>query len=159
MPPLTARRIALCLVLALVLTWAAFNEEMLFGLLARGWAAVFSALGLEGLLARVQQGTSAGITKKSVPATITGSLLYIGGCLLLLHVLLRSRSRTWLAIRVYLVLFATCVVLLLAASLAHHNELLYKLGRHIIDLTVSPLPVMVLLPLLWPGRGEKVSGF
>jgi hypothetical protein len=87
----------------------------------------------------------------------TYGLLYVAGCLLLLHVLLRDARRTRWATQVYLGLLALCVLLLAVGWLGGNIAWAYKLGRRIIDFVISPLPVMILLPLLWPGNQRTLA--
>jgi len=130
------------------------DPEAVFAALTRAWQAVFSSLGLGDAMHRWQQGTSHLVTTRSLPVVITYSLLYVGACFLLLHLLLRNAQRTRWAGQLYLALLAAAALLLVGGKLAGNLDWAYKLGRRIIDFVVSPLPVMLLLPLLWPGRGR-----
>lgn len=154
-PPLRAGRVAVCLALLAALVLVGFYQVEVFALLTRAWNSVLTAVGLGGLLARLQQGTDPTITKSSIPAIITGSLVYIGVCVLVFHLLLRSGTRTWWVVQVYLVLFGVCLLLLLLGKVTG-GVLFYKVARRIIDLTVSPVPLILLLPLLWPGWGVGI---
>ena len=109
------------------------------------------------LLTQAQQGTSHLVTTRSLPAVATYSLLYVGGCLLLLHLLLRDSRRTRWAAQVYLGLLVLCLLLLALGRFGGNLPWAYKLGRRIIDFTISPLPVMILLPVLWPGSRRVVG--
>lgn len=155
--PLTPARLGLAVALALVLFTVGMESDAIFAALTRGWQAVFSSVGLGNTLARLQQGTSHLVTKRSLPAMGTYSLLYVGGCLLLLHVLLRDARRTRWAAQLYLGLLALYVLLLVGGRLGGNAEWAFKLSRRIIDFVVSPLPVMLLLPLLWPGTRRIVD--
>ena len=149
--PLTPARWCLAVVLALVLFMVGVESDAIFAALTRGWQALFNLVGLGDTLARLQQGTSHLVTTRSLPAMGTYSLLYVGGCLLLLHVLLRDGRRTrWIA-QLYLGLLVLYVLLMVGGRLGGNAEWAFRLSRRIIDFTVSPLPVMMLLPLLWPG--------
>ena len=150
-PPLTAARWLLAGGLAAALFVVGMESDAVFAALTRAWQAGLAALGLGGLVARWQQGTSHLVTTRSLPAMATYSLLYLGGSLLLLHVLLRDARRTRWAAQVYLGLLALYVSLMVGGRLAGNNEWAFKISRRIIDFLVSPLPVMILLPLLWPG--------
>ena len=155
-PPLTPVRWLLAGGLALALFLAGMESEAIFAALTRAWQALFGLLGLAELAARLQQGTSGLVTTRSLPAMATYGLLYVGGCLLLLHVLLRNTQRTRWAAQVYMGLVGLCVLLLLVGRLGGHVPLAYKQARRIIDFTISPLPVMILLPVLWPGTRRVV---
>lgn len=150
-PPLTPARWLLAAGLALALFMVGMQSDAVFAALTRAWQASFDLVGLGATAARLQQGTSGLVTTRSLPAMGTYSLLYVGGCLLLLHVLLRNGRRTRWAAQVYLGLLGLYVLLLVVGRLGGNVPLAYKLGRRIIDFTISPLPVMILLPVLWPG--------
>ena len=155
-PPLTPARWLLAGLLALALFIVGMQSDAVFAMLTRGWQALFDLVGLGAAAARLQQGTSGLVTTRSLPAMGTYSLLYVGGCLLLLHVLLRDGRRTRWAAQVYLGLLALYVLLLVVGRLGGNVPLAYKLGRRIIDFTIPPLPVMILLPVLWPGTRRVV---
>ena len=155
--PLTRGRWLLAGLLAGALFVLGMESEAVFAALTRGWQAVFGLLGQSDALARLQQGTSHLVTTRSLPAMATYGLLYVAGCLLLLHVLLRDGRRTRWAAQVYLGLLALCVLLLLLGRLGGNIAWAYKLGRRIIDFVISPLPVMILLPVLWPS-GRRPAG-
>lgn len=149
-PPLTPARWLLAGALALALFLLGMQSDAVFVALTRAWQALFDLAGLGALAARWQQGTSGLVTTRSLPAMGTYSLLFVGNCLLLLHVLLRDNRRTRWAAQVYLGLLGLYVLLLVVGRLGN-VPLAYRLGRRIIDFTISPLPVMILLPVLWPG--------
>lgn len=155
--PLTPGRWLLAGLLAAALFLVGTESEAVFAALTRGWQAVFGLLGQGGALAQMQQGTSHLVTTRSLPAMATYGLLYVAGCLLLLHVLLRDGRRTRWAAQVYLGLLGLCVLLLLIGRLGGNITWAYKLGRRIIDFVISPLPVMILLPVLWPS-GRPAAG-
>jgi hypothetical protein len=150
-PPLTPARWLLAGLLALTLFIVGMQSDAVFAALTRAWQSLFDLVGLGTAAARLQQGTSGLVTTRSLPAMGTYSLLYVGGCLLLLHVLLRDGRRTRWAAQVFLGLLGLYVLLLVVGRLGGNVPLAYKLGRRIIDFTISPLPVMILLPVLWPG--------
>ena len=156
-PPLSPARWLLAGALALGLFLIGMESEAVFAALTRAWQGLFGLVGLSGAAARLQQGTSGLVTTRSLPAMATYGLLYVSGCLVLLHVLLRDARRTRWAAQVYVGLLGLCVLLLLLGRLGGNVPLAYKLGRRIIDFTISPLPVMILLPVLWPGTRRIVG--
>ncbi|RZK28024.1 MAG: hypothetical protein EOO63_12160 [Hymenobacter sp.] len=159
--PLTPGRWLLAALLIGLLFWVGINAETVFAVLTQGWQAVFGLLGQGGALTQLQRGTSHLVTTRSLPAMATYGLLYVAGCLLLLHVLLRDGRRTRWAAQVYLGLLGLCVLLLVVGRLGGNIAWAYKLARRIIDFVISPLPVMILLPVLWPGsrwaQGKKTA--
>jgi hypothetical protein len=156
-PPLSPARWLLTGALALVLFLVGMESEAVFATLTWAWQELFDLVGLGGAAARFQQGTSGLVTTRSLPAMGTYSLLYVGGCLLLLHVLLRDSRRTRWAAQVYLGLLGLYVLLFVVGRLGGNVSWAYKLGRRIIDFTISPLPVMILLPVLWPGTRRVIG--
>lgn len=155
--PLTPIRWLLAGLLVLVLFAVGMESEAIFAALTRAWQRILELLGLGAMLARWQHGTSNLVTTRSLPAMATYSLAYVGLCLLLLHVLLRDGRRTRWAAQVYLGLLGLYMVLMLGGRLAGNLPWILKLSRHIIDFVVSPLPVMMLLPVLWPGTRRFFS--
>jgi hypothetical protein len=149
--PITPARWLLAALLALTLFLIGMESDAVFAGLTRAWQALLELVGLGSLLARLQQGTSGLITTRSLPAVGTYSLLYVGISLLLLHVLLRDGKRTRWAAQIYLALLGLYIGLMLIGRLGGNIAFAYNLGRRIIDFIVSPLPVMILLPVLWPG--------
>ncbi|GAB3638695.1 hypothetical protein GCM10027422_42850 [Hymenobacter arcticus] len=156
-PPMTPARWTLAAGLASLLFIVGMESDAVFAALTRGWQALAELVGVSDTLARWQQGTSHLVTTRSLPAMGTYSLLYVGGCLLLLHVLLRNAQRTRWAAQLYLGLLALYVLLMVGGRLGGNAEWALKLSRRIIDFIVSPLPVMMLVPLLWPGYWGTVS--
>lgn len=150
--PLTPARWLVAGLLVLGLFGVGLASETILEALTRGWQALFEQLGLGPALASWQQGTSHLVTTRSLPAVATYSLAYVGLCLLLLHVVLRDGRRTRWAAQVYLGLLGLYLVLTLAGRLGGNLPWAYKLSRRIIDFVVSPLPVVLLLPVLWPGQ-------
>ncbi len=149
--PLTPARWALAGLLATALFWFGAESEAIFAFLTRAWRAVFGVLGLGGALAHWQQGTNQLVTTRSLSAAASYSLLYVAVSILLLHMLLRDARRTRWVAQVYLGLLGLYALLLLVGMVRGNIPWALKLNRRIIDFLVSPLPVMLLLPLLWPG--------
>ena len=100
-----------------------------------------------GLLAELRQGTSALVTRKSLPAMLSYGLLYCGLCLVLIQLLRRPPRPLRPVLAAYGLGFAACALLLGVGKLGQHDWA-YQLARRLIDGLVSPLPVVVLVPLL-----------
>jgi len=154
---MTPARWLLAGALAGLLFVVGMESEAIFAALTRAWQSLLELLGLGSFLSRWQQGTSNLVTTRSLPAMATYSLAYVGLSLLLLHVLLRDGRRTRWAAQVYLGLLGLYVALMLGGRLAGNLPWALKLSRRIIDFVVSPLPVMILLPVLWPGTRRLFS--
>ncbi len=149
---MTPIRWVLAVLLAAVLFLTGMEVETIFAALTQFWQVVFRGVRLAGILAHWQQGTSQLVTTRSLPAVGSYSLLYAAVSVLLLHVLLRSAARTRWVVQVYLGLFGLYALLMLIGKLGGNLGWAYRVARHVIDFLISPLPVMLLLPLLWPGR-------
>ncbi|RZK61977.1 MAG: hypothetical protein EOO59_03750 [Hymenobacter sp.] len=143
-------RWGLAIGLTLLLFWVGIESDAVFAALARGWQLVFEALGLGGLLDRLQHGTSAQVTKRSLPAMLTYGVLYLTVCLLLLWLVLHDAQAWRLAAQLYAGAIVLCAGLLLLGKLGGDVAVFYHAARRLIDFLVSPVPVLVLIPLLSP---------
>lgn len=147
----------LALLVAALLVWLVTDIELIFKVLTTFWQRIFGALGLQGALAHLQQGTTSEATTRSLPAGLTYTLAYLGLCLLLLWLLLHDPLSWAWCWRIYAGLGLLCVVLEALARLTGWL-LLYHLGRGVLDFLVSPLPVMALLALLTPAVRRQMLG-
>lgn len=138
--------------LVVVLFLLGMNSGPVYQFLTDIWAAVLPA----GLADSLRQGTSTLVTKKSLPAMLTYGIFYCSLCLLLIGLLLGTWRRLGLALTAYWLVFGTCALLLLLGKLGH-LDWAYQLARRLIDMVVSPLPVIILVPLLHWQRRLAVS--
>ena len=142
--------------LVAVLFWAGIYDEAVFNALNAGWQKLLTSLGLAEQLAAVQRGISTQVTKRSLPTMFTYGLLYTSTCLLLLRFLLPPGGhRMRRVVALYAVVFVACGLLLAGGKLAGDVPWAYRLARRLIDFIVSPLPVVVLLPLLYKPGSRK----
>lgn len=141
------RALAAAILLVLLFTIGTYSDAVL--LAADGfWQHVLAVIGLADRAAAVQQGISGLVTKRSLISVVTYSLLYTGTCLLLLVVVLYTARRIRLVFLLYGGIFVVCAVLVVLGKLAGDVAWAYKLARRLIDFIVSPLPVIILIPLL-----------
>lgn len=136
------------ILLALGLFWAGTHDEVLFSFLTNLSHKLFQALGFSQQVAALQQGVSGQVTTRSLPVMLFYSLLYTGACLVLLFLALYDARRFRLALTLYGAVFGTCLVLLSGGKLLGDVAWAYRLARRLIDFIVSPLPVIMLVPLL-----------
>ena len=122
-------------------------DEVIFATLGPVWQKAAATLGFSEQLARLQQGISGEVVKRSLPVVATYALLYLSLSLLLLRLLLPA-YRMPLVLRLYGGVVAAYIVLLLAGRLTGNVPWIYQLGRRLIDFLVSPLPVIILICLL-----------
>jgi hypothetical protein len=150
-------RYALGTVLLGLLFGLGLYPEPVFAWLTQLWQVLLP----DWLLALLHQSTSSELTRRSLPAMLTYGLLYCGLCLLLVRVLLGRRRQSALALMLYGLGFAGCALLIVVGKLGQ-QEWAYQLARRGIDAIVSPLPVVLLVPLLrWvqpPARVTRQSG-
>ncbi|UYZ57820.1 XrtX-associated membrane protein [Hymenobacter latericus] len=141
-------RVGLALVLAAVLFWAGTHDAVAITALARFWASAAETLGLQSGFWREQPNPAYALPGfTSLPAKFTYGAGYSFTCLLLLLVL--TPARTWrVGAGIYGGLFLLSIVLVLVGKAAGSTSPAFALGRPIIDLTLNPLPVIVLTPLM-----------
>lgn len=120
-------------------------------LLTTVWLKVLAAVGLRPWADALQRGVSGSVTTRLLPAVATYAALYLGVCLLLLRLLLPAPAQWRLAWRLYAGALAAYVALTLLGKLAGDAQWLYRLGRHLLDFVVSPLPVAGLYVLFRAG--------
>lgn len=140
--------------LAALLLGATLYTEELYALLEAGWFRCVTGLGLAAHLPAVLRpnGPLLQFTyrARSVPAVGLYGLLYLGLCLGLLLLLLPTRRSRQLALRLYGGMGLAIGLLLLGSRLGG-GPALSGLATHLVQFVMSPLPVMVLVPLLrWP---------
>lgn len=135
--------------LVLLLFWLGTYDLVVFNALDVGWQKLLGAFNLTDQLAALQRGVSGQVTRRSLLTMLTYSLLYTGTCLLLVRLLLaRGGQPMRQACLLYAAVFGACGLLLLGAKLAGDTLWAYRLGRRLIDFIVSPVPVIILVPLL-----------
>ena len=154
MSPLVQRplRYAAIVGLVVVLFLLGMNSGPVYRALTEVWAAVLPT----SLADSLRQGTSTLVTKKSLPAMLTYGIVYCSLCLLLIGLLLGTWRRLGLALTVYWLVFGACALLLVLGKIGHFDWA-YQLARRLIDMIVSPLPVIILVPLLHWQRRLAVS--
>lgn len=141
-----------------LLFYVGVYDEKVFTWLTTASQRLLHLLGLDAWAQRLQQGTSGQVTTRSLPAMLLYGLSYTGICFGILTLLLpRPALRT--ALGLYGLVFALSALLLLGGKLAGDLPWAYQLGRRLIDFIVSPLPLIVLVPLLrWqhsPPQGQQ----
>ncbi|WBA40713.1 XrtX-associated membrane protein [Hymenobacter canadensis] len=140
------RLVAVALLIGLLFVCGIY-DEVIFAALGPAWQKAATALGFSEQLARLQQGISGEVVKRSLPVVATYALLYLSLALLLLRLLLPAHHMP-LVLKLYGAVIATYVVLLLAGRLTGNVPWIYQLGRRLIDFLVSPLPVIIAVCLL-----------
>ena len=145
----------LLLLLAALLLLGVYSEQIITWLIA-AWPKLLSAVGLNQLALRLQQGLDGGIAKRPLPALATYAVLYLATCLLLLRLVL-SPAQWRLALRLYALGLGVYVLITVLAKLSGNVVWMYRLSRQLLDFMVSPLPVAGLYVLFRAGFGPAVT--
>ncbi len=145
--PTYGRAVGVVLLIGVVFCLGIYSEEVFAGLTSL-WQTILRGVGLDGALSNLQRGVSGQVTTRSLPAMLTYGLLYTACCLVLLGLLLGSVRRLKVAFLLYAAVFGACALLVVGGKLGGDARWAYQLGRRLIDFIVSPLPVIVLAPLL-----------
>ena len=143
------RRIAGAFVLIAALFSATLNNEALYVVLGHVWQKFFFVAGISpraspAIVGRVTEQVTN--TARYALAVLTYGALYVGTCLVLLWLLLSSAPQRRIAIIFYECATLFFTVLLVAGKLG--SSVLLQLSSQLIHFIVSPVPVVVLVPLL-----------
>lgn len=142
------------LVAGLVLALFAMGvyDEVLFAFFGKIWHQFFAVMGLEAPAA-LEQGLHRRVTRRPLMQVMTYAAVYVGLCLLLFRLLLRTRAQWQLTLRLYAGVVAAYLLIAVGGKLAGDAIWAYRLSRHLIDFVVSPVPVAGLLVLFGAGFG------
>lgn len=143
-------QIAVALMLIVLLFFSTMNNEVLYSLLGNFWLKTFKFMGISSHSFTLSQpsNTIGLVTNRprNTSAILSYSVLYLGMCLAILCLLLPSIAQRKLVFIFYGLATSTFLVLLLVAKLGISVGI--ELSNQLIHFIVSPLPVVVLFPLL-----------
>ncbi|WP_394347217.1 XrtX-associated membrane protein [Hymenobacter radiodurans] len=156
----TGMRLGCCLLLVLILFSASFYAEQLYAVLGTFCQRLFDTLGLTPYLPRFfEQGSVISQTMNrphSIPAVILYSLLYVTVCLALLFLLLPYPRQRRYVLFFYGITSIISLLLLVTNKLVGPNFSLTIITSHLLHFLVSPVPVIILVPLLrWYSANTK----
>jgi hypothetical protein len=140
-----------CLIGGLLM--AGVYDEAIFAVLTRLWQGLLGAFGLGEQATALQQSMHQSVAKRFLPALVTYAGLYLLTCLVILRLLLPP-AKWRLALVFYAAVGAAYVALVVVGKLAGNAVWAYRLGRHLLDFVVSPLPIAALLVLFRAGLGQ-----
>lgn len=151
-------RIGGALLLIGVLFWATLHNELLYRLFGGFWQRTFALLGVSQQVPAIMHsgGALGQVTNqpRDIPAVLSYSVLYVGICLSLLFLLLPRRSQHRLVLLAYGAAGVAFIGLLVIGKLGSSASL--TLSNQLIHFIVSPMPVIVLAPLLqWNARLKR----
>lgn len=144
-------RIVCGLLLAALLFSVAVHNEEVDALLASAWQKLYVSVGSPAFLkALLQPGQLGQMTNQPRSLLVAGSYsaLYAGLSLALICTLLPHNRQRRISVVFYVCALVVGVLLAVAAKLTGGTVWLYQLSNQAIHFIVSPLPVIVLVPLL-----------
>ena len=154
-------RIGLSVILTLLLFGATLYNEQAYHVLDSYWQRTTIALGADQhLLSLPLSGSAISQVMRrphSIPAVLLYSVLYIGICLALLFTLLPIPRQRRLVLLFYGLTGVVSILLLLGSKVGSSTSLTI-LNSQLIHFVVSPLPVIMLAPLLrWYASNSTIS--
>ena len=130
---------------------ATMHNEAIYVLLGQFWKNVFIHAGLSQHLPSILRpdGAIGQVTNRSrdIPAVVTYSLLYLGLCLAILFLVLPYPQQRRLVLVAYGLACSASLLLLVVTKLG--VAVFAALNSQLIHFIVSPMPVIVLAPLIW----------
>ncbi len=112
----------------------AFTQRMLAGWVGRG--------------ATAQSAINPMLMRRPWYVMLPYGLIYCAVGVLTVHLYFLSLARTRVAVLCYAVAFGLIAALMVVGKLGGDIRLCYKLARRLIELVVSPMPVVLLIPTL-----------
>lgn len=156
MPRLARRGIrnASLLLLASAILAAGVYTDLIFKALDAAILQLVNALDLDNMYQAVVRNSHSKITMQRLPSMLAYGTGYCSLCLLTLYIYLSKREQFLLAILFYAGVFALCVCLLALGKLLGDFVPAYNLARRLIEMIISPLPVILLVSAFsFAGRG------
>jgi hypothetical protein len=106
---------------------------------------IFISLGLFSFLNKSQVEVSSLVTMRSWSTMITYVLLYSALSFLFLHLYFNRSWKSLIVAGFYFFIIMACTMLILTGKLLPDAEWAYKLCLHLMEMLVSPLPVILLI--------------
>ena len=150
--PTRTIRLAVAILFIAALFGATMNNETLYAVFGNLWQKFLSQVGSpSSQQASATLGTHTAIdqitnTTRNTPAVLIYGFLYVGICLTILVLLLPVTAQRKAVFTFYGVSILVFMGLVVAGNLG--STVLLQLGSQLIHFIVSPLPVVVLVPLL-----------
>ena len=131
--------------LFLILFFTGVFTEQLYLLLDQFYFFISTKVGFLSFLNTSQAEVSTLITMRSWPTMVTYGLGFTGLCFITLHVYFNDFWKTKITAAFYVSIFVFCLSLIVLGKIAPELDWAYKLSRRIIELVVSPFPVVLLI--------------
>ena len=129
----------------LILFFTGVFTEQIYLLLDQFFYFLSTKAGFLAFLNKSQAEVSSLITMRSWPTMVTYGLGFTGLCFITLHVYFNDFWKTKITAAFYACIFIFCFSLILLGKIAPELDWAYKLSRRIIELIVSPFPVILLI--------------
>ena len=142
-----SRKVLLALLFSLLFLSGVFTEQI-YRAFDLFYKTVFTSLGFAGTLERSQQEVSTQLTERSWLTMISYGLLYTLLSFITVHIFLKNARNTLIAGLLYAFLFGLCIVLILTGKVFSSLHWPFMLCRRLIEIIVSPLPVILLMATL-----------
>ncbi len=139
------KRKALLFVLVLFLLLFGIYTEQIYLLLDRFYYSLASRVSFLSFLHTSQAEVSSKITMRSWPTMVTYGLIYTALSFAILHVYFNNLWKTKISALFYLALFVLCLILIAAGKFIPGMAWAYLLCRRLIEMIVSPFPIILLL--------------
>jgi hypothetical protein len=136
---------AFLVLMASTILAAGAYTDLIFKALDVAIVELVQALGLTDSYQAVVKNSHAKLTLQSLPSMLVYGLGYCSLCLLILYVYLGKRQQFLLVLVFYAGVFALCLGLIVLAKALGNCVPVYNLARRLIEMVVSPLPVILLV--------------
>src|SRR5688572_8608894 len=142
---ISSNRKPLLFCLLLILFFTGVYTEKIYLLLDQFFYFLSTKAGFLSFLNNSQAEVSSLITMRSWPTMITYGLGFTGLCFITLHVYFNDFRKTKITAAFYASIFIFCLSLIVLGKIVPDFTWAYKLSRRIIELVVSPFPVVLLI--------------
>lgn len=140
------RYLLLAVLLVALLLLGAYTKAV-YAWLDQFYLNLFTEGGLLHSFQSSQATVDSSITKRSWTTIFSYGLAYTGLSMLFLHAYFHNWQKTKIVLGLYGLLFAFCAMLIMIGKFAHLLQA-NQLSRHLIELVVSPFPIVLLIPAL-----------
>jgi magnesium-transporting ATPase (P-type) len=141
------RNLVLFFLFSLVLISGIFSKQIQHGL-DESYYFIFQKIGLRNMLKNSRQTVSTRLTKGNWISMVSYAVMYIFLCFTTLHFYFNNARKTLTTLSIYLVLLGLCVLLVLIGKGLGDIAWPLLLTRRIIEILISPLPVIFLMAAL-----------
>lgn len=151
-----SRKVLLTFLFSLLFLAGVFTEQI-YRAFDAFFNSVFAAFGMADDLKKSQQEVSTQLTERNWLTMISYGVLYTALCFITLHIFLNNMRKTLIAALLYGLLFGLCATFIITGKIFPSLYWPFKLSRRIIEIIVSPLPVILLMAALYSKSRPKAD--